>query len=133
MTKFINVSVKDPFESKYQLLIKGREELGIKKLKNPKALIDYLQKLEDVFENLEDYNPKKKKKVLVVFHDMIADMEANEKLSPIVTDFFFFFLRGRKLNTLIVFVSQSYFKVPKTMRLNATHCFIMKIPNEREL
>ena len=126
------MSVKDPFESKYQLLIKGREELGIKKLKNPKALIDYLQKLEDVFENLEDYNPKKKKKVLVVFHDMIADMEANEKLSPIVTDFFFF-LRGRKLNTLIVFVSQSYFKVPKTMRLNATHYFIMKIPNKGEL
>ena len=57
-------------------------------------------------------------------------MEANEKLSPIVTELF---LRERKLNILLVFISQSYFKVPKTVRLNATHYFIMKIPNKREL
>ena len=61
---------------------------------------------------------------------MIADMESNKKLSPIVTELF---LRGRKLNISLVFISQSYFKVPKTIRLNATHYFIMKIPNKREL
>ena len=68
--------------------------------------------------------------MLIVFDDMIADMESNKKLSPIVTELF---LRGRKLNILLVFISQSYFKVPKTIRLNATHYFIMKIPSKREL
>ena len=57
-------------------------------------------------------------------------MESNKKLSPIVTELF---LRGGKLNISLVFISQSYFKVPKTIRLNATHHFIMKIPNKREL
>ena len=57
-------------------------------------------------------------------------MESNKKLSPIVTELF---LRGRKLNTSLVFISQPYFKVPKTIRLNATHYFIIKIPNKREL
>ena len=65
-----------------------------------------------------------------MFDDMIADMESNKKLSPKVTELF---LRGRKLNISLVFISQSYFKVPKTIRLNATHYFIMKIPNKREL
>ena len=79
---------------------------------------------------MEDYNPTKKTRVLIVFDDMIADMESNKKLSPIVKELF---LRGRKLNILLVFISQSYFKVPKTIRLNATHYFIMKIPSKREL
>ena len=65
-----------------------------------------------------------------MFDDMIADMESNKKLSPIVNELF---LRGRKLNALLVFKSQSYFKVPKTIRLNATYYFFMKIPNKREL
>ena len=56
--------IKDPFESKYQLLINGREKLGIHNLKNPKAFTDYSQTTDDVFENLEDYNPTKKKRVL---------------------------------------------------------------------
>ena len=66
----------------------------------------------------------------MVFNEMIADMESNKKLSPIVVELL---LRGRKLNISLVFISQSYFKVPNTIRLNATHYFIMKIPNEREL
>ena len=66
----------------------------------------------------------------MVFDDMIADMEADKKISPIVTELF---LRGRKLNISLVFISQYYFKLPKTIRLNATHYFIMKIPNKREL
>ena len=65
-----------------------------------------------------------------MFDDMVADMGSNKELSPIVTELF---LRGTKLNILFVFMSQSYFKVPKTIRINATHYFIMKIPNKREL
>ena len=61
---------------------------------------------------------------------MIADMEANEKLIPLVTELF---LRGRKLNISLVFVSQYYLKVLKTIRLCATHYFIIKIPNKRGL
>ena len=83
-------------------------------------------------ENLEDYNPTKKRKELVVFDDMIADMEPNKKLSPIVNELF---LSGRKLyfTSFYVTILQSYLKVPKTIRLNVTHYFIMKIPNKREL
>ena len=66
--------------------------------------------------------------MLTVFDDMIADMNANKKLNPVVTELFF---RGRKLNISFVFISQYYLKVPKTIRLNATHYFIMEIPNKR--
>ena len=69
--------------------------------KNPE-FIDYSQTILDVYENLEDYNPTKKNRVLIVFDDMIADMESNKKLNPIVTELF---IRGRKLNILIVFTS----------------------------
>ena len=65
-----------------------------------------------------------------MFDDEKADMESNNKLSPIVTELF---LRGRKLNISLVFISQFYFKVHKTISINATHSFIMKIPNRREL
>ena len=87
--------VKDPFKSKYQLRINGREKVAIKTLNNPNAFIDYSQTIDYVYENLEDYNPTKKRRVLIVFDDMVADMESNKKLSPIVTEWF---LRGRKLN-----------------------------------
>ena len=110
------------------LLMKRKVEM--ENLKNPKAFADYSQTIDNVYENLEEYNPIKKRRVLVVFDDMITDMESNKKLSPTVTELF---LRGRKLNISIVFISQSYFKVPKTIRLNATHYFIVKIPNKREL
>ena len=69
-------------------------------------------------------------RVLIVFDDVIAAMESNEKLSPIVTELF---LRRKKLNIWLVFISQSYFKVPNTIRLNATHYFVMKIPSKKEL
>ena len=120
----------DPFESKYQLLIYGRERVGIESLKYPKAFIDYIQTIDDVYEHLKDYNPTKKRRVLMVFDDMIPDMESNSKLSPKVTELF---LRGSKLNILLVFMSQFYFKVPKTIKLNATHYFVMKTLNKREL
>ena len=73
---------------------------------------------------------KKRKKSINSFDDMIADMINNKKLNSIVTELF---IRGRKLNISIVFITQSYFNVPKAVRLNSTHFFIMKIPNKREL
>ena len=125
----IYLYVKGALESKYQLFINGREKVRIKNLKNPKAFIDYSQTIDDVYENLEDYNPTKKRRVLIVFDDKIEDMESNKKLSPVVTELF---LSERKLNILLAFISQSCFKVPKTIRLNATY-FILKLPNKREL
>ena len=72
----------------------------------------------------------KNKKTLIVFDDMIADMLNNKKLNPIVIELF---IRGRKLNIYLAFITQSYFAVTKNIRLNSTHYFAMKIPNEREL
>ena len=86
--------------------------------------------IEDVYKSIEKYNIGKKRKILIVFDDMIANMMNNKKLNPVVTELF---IRGRKLNISIVFITQSYFKVPKDVRLNSTHFFIMKIPNKREL
>ena len=116
----ILLNIKDPSESKYQLLINQREKIGIENLKNPKSFIDYSQTIDDVYENLEDYNPTKKRRVLIVFDDAIANMESNKKLSPIATELF---LRGRKLIISLYFISQSYFKVPKTIRLNCNTLF----------
>ena len=111
----IYLYIKDLLESKYQLLINKREKVGIANLK--KASIDFSQTIDDVYKNLQDYNPKERR-VLTVFDDMIVDMKSNEKLSPIVTDLFF---RGIKLNISLVFISQPYFKMPKTIKLNGTH------------
>ena len=78
----IYLYLKHPLKSKYQLLINGREKIGIKNLKNPKAFIDYSQTIDDVYENLESYYPAEEKRVLIAFDDMIADMESNKKLCP---------------------------------------------------
>ena len=121
---------KDPYEKKYQYLINKREKVGLNHFNDPKAFMEYSNDIQDVHKNIEDYNPIKKCKILIVFDDMIADMINNNKLNPVVTELF---IRGRKLNISIVFITQSYFKVPKDVRLNSTHFFIMKIPNKREL
>ena len=92
--------------------------------------MEYSNDMQDVYKNIEEYNPIKKRKILIVFDYMIADMINNNKLNSIVTELF---IRGRKLNISIVFITQSYFKVPKDVRLNSTHFFIMKIPSKREL
>ena len=126
----IYLFVKDPFESKYQILINQREKVAIKNLKNSKVFIDYSQTMDDVYENLEDFNPTKKRKVLIVFDDMIADMESNKTVSPTDAEWF---LRGTNFNISLVFISKSCFKVPKAIRLNTTHYFIMKNLNKKEL
>ena len=114
----IYLYIKYPFELKYQLLIKGREKVKIKEWKRPKAFIDYSQTIDDVYENLKDYNPAKKIKVLIVFDDMIADMEANKKNMSYSHWIVF---ERKKLNISFVFVSEFCLKVFKTIRINATH------------
>ena len=126
----IYLYVKDPYEAKYQYLINKREKVGLDHFDNHKAVIEYSNDMQDVYKNIDDCNPRKKRKVLIVFDDMIADMINYRKLDSIVTELF---IRGRKRNISIVFITQSYFKVPKDVRLNSTHFFIMKIPNKREL
>ena len=84
--------------------------------------------MDDIYKNIEEYNPNKKRKMLIVFDDVIADMLSNKKRNPIVTELF---MSGRKLNISLAFITQSFFAVPKNIRLNSTHYFIMKTPNER--
>ena len=106
------------------MLINGREEVGIENLQNPKRLIIHENLM--MFMKIWKIIIQQRKRVLIVF-DMIVDTESNKKLGPKVTELL---LRGRKLNIPLVFISQSFFKVPKTIRLNAKHYFIMKIPNK---
>ena len=116
--------------AKYQFLINKRESTGLKYFNDPKAFIEYSNDMQDVYKNIDEYNVDKVRKILMVFDDMIADMIDNKKLNSIVTELF---IRGRKLNISLVFITQSYFKVPKDVRLNTSHFFIAKIPNKREL
>ena len=126
----IYLHAKDSYEGKYQYLINKHEKVGLNHYDDPKAFMEYSNDMQDVYKNIEDYNSRKNRKVLIVSDDMIADMINNKKLNPIVTQLF---IRGRKLSISIVFITQSYFKVPRDVRLNSTHIFIMKIPNKREL
>ena len=109
---------KNPYEAKYQYLIKKRENVGLHHFDDRKAFIEYSNDMQDVYKNIEDYNLEKKRKILIVFDGMIADMINNKKLNSVVTELF---IRGRKLNISIVFITQSYFKVPKDARLNSAH------------
>ena len=124
----ISLYAKDPYETKYQLLINKRESTGLKYLNDPNTFIEYSNKM-DIYKNTEEPNLNKKRKILIAF-DMIADMLSNRKLSSTVTGLF---IRGIKLNILLTFITEYYFAVPKNIRLNSTHYFIMKIPNKREL
>ena len=126
----IYLYAKGPYEDKYQFLIKKSRSIGLKRFNDPKAFIEYSNDMHDVYNNINDYNLDKENKILMVFDDVIADMMNNKKLNSIVTKLF---IRGRKLNISLVFITQSYFKVPKDVRLNTTHFFIIKILNKREL
>ena len=86
--------------------------------------------MNDVYENIDAYNLNRKRKILIVFGDMIADIMTNKKFQSIIKELF---IRCRKINISLVFITQSYFSVPKNVRLNSTHYLIMKINNKREL
>ena len=121
---------KDRYEAKYQFLINKQESAGLKSLSDSKTFIGYSFYMDDIYKNIEEYNPDKEQKILVVFDDIIADMLSNKNLNPIVTELL---IRSRKLKISLVFITQSYFAVPKSIRLNFTDHFVMKIKNKREL
>ena len=121
---------KDLGESKYEYLIKNRENVGIKHLNDSKAFIECSNTMDDVYENIDDYNPNRKRKILIIFDDMIVGIMTNKKFQVIIKELS---IRCRKLNISLVFITQSYFSVPKDVRLNSTHYFIMKINNRKEL
>ena len=126
----IYLYAKDPYEVKYQYLIMIHEKVGLDHFNDPKVLWNIQMMCYMYTKVLKITTLIKKIKMLMVFDDMIADMINNKKLKPIVTELF---IRGRKLNNSIVFIKQSYSKVPKDVRLNSTHFFILKFPNKREL
>ena len=126
----IYLYAKDLHDPKYKFLIKKREDVGIKYLNDPKAFTEYSAYMEDVYNNINDYNPNRKRKILIVFDDMVADIIANKKFHAIIKEIF---IRCRKLNISLVFITQSYFSVPKEVRLNCTHHLIMQNHDKTEL
>ena len=102
----------------------------MKRFNDPKAFIEYSNDMQDFYKIINEYNPGKNHKILIVFDDMIADMINNKKLNSIVIEMF---IRSRKLIISLVFITKSYFRVPKAVRLNFTHFFIVKILNKKEL
>ena len=122
----IYLYAKDPYEDKYKYLIDKRKSVGLKHFNDPKAFIEYSNDMHRVYKNIDNYNLNKENKILIVFDDMITNMINNKKLNSIVTEIF---IRCKKLNKSLVFISQSYFKVPKNVRNNSKHFFIMKVPN----
>ena len=123
----IYLYAKDLSEPKYEYLIKNRENAGIKHLNDSKAVIECSNTMDDIFETINNYNLNRRRKIIIVFDDMIADtMTINSLIKEL-------FIRCRKLNISLVFITQSYFSVPKDVRLNSTHYLIMKINNRKEL
>ena len=126
----IYLYAKDIDEKKYQFLINKREQAGLKNLNDPKTFIKYSNDMDDVFDNTNNYNKNRDKKVSIFFDNMIADIMRSEKFKAIVIELF---IRCRKLNISIVFITQSYFRTPKDARLNSTHYILMKIGSKKEL
>ena len=98
---------KDLYEAKYQFLINKRESIGLSYLNDTKNFIEYSNDMDDIYKNIEEYNPNKKRKILIVLDDMIADMLSNKKLNPIVTELF---IRGRKVNISLAFITELVFQ-----------------------
>ena len=123
----IYLYAKDIHEPKYEYLINKREQAGIKNLNDPQAFIEYS---DDMNDDINNYNKNRDKKVLIVFDDMIADIEHNKNFKRIIKELFY---RARKINVSIVFITQSYFRALKDARLNSRHYIIMKINDKKEL
>ena len=100
---------KDLREPKYQFLTEKRENAGIKNYNDPSAFIEYSNTMDNVYNNIDDYNPKRKRKTLIVFDDIMT----NKKFQAIIKELF---IKYRKLNISLVFITQSYFSVPKEVR-----------------
>ena len=121
---------KDLNKPRYEYLIKMWENAGINHLNDSNKFIECFNTMDDVDENINDYNPSRRWKILIAFDDMIAGIMTNKEFKAIIKELF---IRCRKLNISLVFITQSYFSVPEDIRLNSAHYLIMKINNRREL
>ena len=119
---------KDLSQPKYEFLIKKRENVGTNHFNGPNAFIECSNRMDDVYPNIDDYNLSRKK-ILIVFNDRIADIMTNKKFQTIIKEPF---IRCRKVIISLVFITQSYFSVPKDVRLNSIHYLIMRINNRKE-
>ena len=126
----IYLYAKDLSKPKYEFLIKKCKNAGTKHLNDLNAFTECSNTMDDVYENIDDYNPIRKRKKLIVFDDMIADIMTSTRFQAIIKELF---IRRRKLNISLVFITQSYFSVPKDVRLNSAYYLNMKINNRKEL
>ena len=126
----IYLYAKDLSEPKYEMLIKKCQNVGTNHYNNPNAFIECFNTMDDVYDNIDDYNPSRKRKISIVFDGMIADIMSNKKFQAIIKELF---IRCKKVNISLVFITQSYFSLPKDLILNSTHYLIMKINNRKEL
>ena len=112
------------------MLIDKREKAGINFNNDPNAFIECSNSMDDILSDIEDYNKKRKRKVLIVFDDMISHVMSDKKAQQILKDLF---IRCRKLNISLCFLTQSYFSVPRDVRLNCSHYILFKLNDKREL
>ena len=126
----IYLYAKDIDEKKYQFSINKREQAGLKNLNDPHAFIEYSDDMSDVLDDINNYNKNRNKKVVIVFDDIIADIEYNKNFKIIIKELFY---RSRKINVSSIFIMQSYFRALKDARLNSTYYILMKIGNKKEL
>ena len=126
----INLYAKDLEEPKYQLLIKKREQAGIKDLNYSSAFMEQSNTMDNIYGFVNDYNPKRKRSVLIVFDDLISHVMSDKKAQSVLKGPF---IRYRKSNISFCFIIQSYFSVPKEVRLNSTPYLIFKVNDKREL
>ena len=119
---------KDLSISKYEFLIKKCENVGTNHFNDPNAFIECSNRMDDVYQNIDDYNPNRKRKILIVFDGMIADIMSKKKCQTITKDLF---IRCRIVNLSLAFITQSYFSVSKDVRLNSRHYLVIKINNRK--
>ena len=130
VTDKIYLYVKDLEEPKYKLLIDRRKKAGINFNNDPTAFIAHFNSMDDIFPQIEDYNKKSKREILIIFDNMISHVMPDKNAQQILK---YLFIRCRKLNISICFLAQSYFSAPKDVRLNCTHYILFKLHNKREL
>ena len=106
----IYLYAKDLSEAKYEHLIRNCENVGIKHLDDSKAFTECANTMDDIYENINNYNPNRKRKILIVFDDVIADIMTNKKFQSIIKELF---IRCRKLNISLVFITQFIFLFQK--------------------
>ena len=112
------------------MLINKKKSTSPKHFADSKAFTEYSNDMDDIYKNIKEHNPNKKRKILIVFNDMIADILSNKKLNPVVTELF---IRGRKPSISFFLLHNLILLFQKNIKLKSTCYFIMKIPNKREL